>query len=61
MCLERGVAVVVVGFPATPLLLGRVRFCVSAAHTEEQIEKAVEIICEVADIVHIKYRHKLVG
>lgn len=37
--LDRGFAVVVVGFPATPLVESRVRFCISAAHTEEQLLK----------------------
>jgi serine palmitoyltransferase len=34
-CLERNIAIVVVGYPATPLLLPRVRFCLSSAHTRE--------------------------
>lgn len=29
-CYQRGLAVVVVGFPATPIVLSRTRFCVSA-------------------------------
>ena len=37
--LKRGVAVVTVGFPATPLVLGRVRFCLSASHTKEMLDK----------------------
>lgn len=37
--LKRGVAVVTVGFPATPLVLGRVRFCLSAAHTKEMLDE----------------------
>lgn len=54
-CLERGLAVVVVGFPAVPLLLGRVRFCLSAAHTTEMLEEALQKIDEVADMTMIKY------
>ena len=41
MCLKQGIAVVVVGFPATPLLLSRTRFCISAAHTREQLDEAL--------------------
>ena len=37
--LERGIAVVTVGFPATGLTGGRVRFCLSAAHTREMLDK----------------------
>lgn len=54
-CLRRGVAVVVVGFPATPLLLSRTRFCISAAHTREDLDKALEVISDVAGEVGIKY------
>ena len=54
-CLKRGLAVVVVGFPAVPLLLGRVRFCLSAAHTREMLEDALAKIDEVADMTLIKY------
>jgi hypothetical protein len=37
--LKRGVSVVTVGFPATPLVLGRVRFCLSASHTKEMLDE----------------------
>ena len=37
--LEKNIAVVAVGFPATSLAGGRVRFCVSAAHTREMLDK----------------------
>jgi hypothetical protein len=37
--LEKGIAVVTVGFPATGLTGGRVRFCLSAAHTREMLDK----------------------
>lgn len=43
LCFERGIAVVVVGFPATPLLTARARLCMSAAHTREQLEWAVRV------------------
>jgi serine palmitoyltransferase len=33
LCLARGVALVMVAFPACPLLLARARVCISAAHT----------------------------
>lgn len=40
--LKRGVSVVTVGFPATPLVLGRVRFCLSASHTKEMLDEVNE-------------------
>eukprot|EP00462_Mataza_sp_D1_P025134 CAMPEP_0175144046 /NCGR_PEP_ID=MMETSP0087-20121206/13868_1 /TAXON_ID=136419 /ORGANISM="Unknown Unknown, Strain D1" /LENGTH=471 /DNA_ID=CAMNT_0016428379 /DNA_START=82 /DNA_END=1497 /DNA_ORIENTATION=- len=54
-CLERNLAVVVVGFPATPLLLARTRFCISAAHTRKDLEDALDKIEEVCDILGLKY------
>lgn len=37
--LKRGVAIVVVGFPATPIIEARSRFCMSASHTREMIDQ----------------------
>jgi len=42
--LQRGIAIVAVGFPVTPLVLTRIRFCLSSAHTREQLEFAVKTI-----------------
>ena len=53
VCLQ--LAVVVVGFPATPLLLARVRFCLSAGHTRAQLEYALMQIEDVADTMGCKY------
>ena len=50
-------AIVVVGFPATPLLLARVRFCLSAGHTKEQLEYALWQIEDVADLMGVKYKY----
>lgn len=60
-CLKRNLAVVVVGFPATPLLLSRTRFCISAAHTIEDLEWAVSQIEEVCDILGLRYGRNLWG
>ena len=49
MCLERGVGVVVVGFPATPMTKCRARFCISASHTKEMIDKVIMIAREKAE------------
>lgn len=40
----RNIASVGVGFPATPLMEGRIRFCLSAAHTKEQLDYVSEIL-----------------
>lgn len=53
--LARGIAVVVVGFPATPIIESRSRFCLSAAHTPEMLEKVLKAIDEIGDILQLKY------
>lgn len=51
LCLERGVAIVIVGYPATPVLLGRVRFCVSACHTREDLQRTLDVLKELKGYV----------
>jgi serine palmitoyltransferase len=58
MCLEKQLAVVLVGFPATALLLGRVRICISAAHTLEELKVAVDILDMIGDKCMMKYSRK---
>lgn len=60
-CLERGLAVVVVGFPATHVLLSRARICVSANLTKADMDEAIKIISEVADLTCIKYDKNFLG
>lgn len=56
--LDHKIAAVGVGFPATPIMAGRIRFCLSAAHTKEQLDHALDIIDEVADKLGLKYSRK---
>ncbi|KAK6479029.1 serine palmitoyltransferase 2-like [Huso huso] len=59
--LKRNIGVVVVGFPATPIIESRARFCLSAAHTKEMLDTALRMISEVGDLLQLKYsRHLLV-
>lgn len=44
LMLEMGIAVVSVGFPATSLVGGRVRFCISAAHTREMLDRVLQAV-----------------
>ncbi|XP_034433121.1 serine palmitoyltransferase 2-like [Hippoglossus hippoglossus] len=58
--LKRNIGVVVVGFPATPIIESRARFCISAAHTREILDRALGVINEVGDLLQLKYsRHKI--
>lgn len=52
---RRGFAVIGVAFPACHLLKARVRFCLSAAHTMEMLEKTLANLDEVADMFNLKY------
>ncbi|XP_035242106.1 serine palmitoyltransferase 2-like [Anguilla anguilla] len=56
--LKRNIGVVVVGFPATPIIESRARFCISAAHTKEMLDMALSAICEVGDLLHAKYSRR---
>eukprot|EP00565_Helicotheca_tamesis_P006583 CAMPEP_0185736318 /NCGR_PEP_ID=MMETSP1171-20130828/27513_1 /TAXON_ID=374046 /ORGANISM="Helicotheca tamensis, Strain CCMP826" /LENGTH=631 /DNA_ID=CAMNT_0028406881 /DNA_START=197 /DNA_END=2092 /DNA_ORIENTATION=- len=60
-CFKRGLAVVVVGFPAVPILMSRARFCISAGHTREDMDKALKEIEEVADLLKLKYAKSTFG
>ncbi|KAE8289667.1 Serine palmitoyltransferase 2 [Larimichthys crocea] len=58
--LKRDIGVVVVGFPATPIIESRARFCISAAHTKEMLDRALSVISEVGDLLQLKYsRHRI--
>lgn len=56
--LKRGVAVVTVGFPATRLTESRVRFCLSASHTKQMLDQALQAIDEVGDLLSLKYSRR---
>jgi len=53
-CLKRGLAVVVVGAPAVPILECRARFCMSAGHTRAKLDQALAEIDEIVDLVNIR-------
>ncbi|KAH3901825.1 probable Serine palmitoyltransferase 2 [Saccharomycodes ludwigii] len=54
LMLQRNIAVVVVAYPATPLIESRVRFCVSASLTKEDIDYLLRHIDEVGDMLFLK-------
>ncbi|KIH55128.1 hypothetical protein ANCDUO_14719 [Ancylostoma duodenale] len=56
--LARGVGVVVVSFPATDMTESRCRFCISAAHTKEMLDKVLDSVSEVGDLSCTKYSKK---
>ncbi|KAF7997601.1 hypothetical protein HCN44_006172 [Aphidius gifuensis] len=56
--LTRRIATVGVAFPGTQMGLGRIRFCLSAAHTKEQLDYVLQNIEEVADLIGLRYSRK---
>lgn len=49
------IVVVIVAYPATPLISSRVRFCVSAAHTKQDIDDVLTACDEVGGVLRLKY------
>ncbi|GAA5995483.1 uncharacterized protein JCM10292_005201 [Rhodotorula paludigena] len=55
MMLERyKIVVVVVAYPATPLVSSRVRYCLSAAHTKSDLDRILRATDEVGGILGLK-------
>ncbi|KAK7403344.1 serine palmitoyltransferase component [Neonectria punicea] len=59
--LKRKISVVVVGYPATPLISSRARFCLSAAHNKEDLDRLLAACDEIGDILQIKYSTGVAG
>ncbi|XP_062320333.1 serine palmitoyltransferase 3 [Osmerus eperlanus] len=55
---QRRVGVVVVGFPATPIGEARARFCLSAAHTRDMLDKVLQDMNEVGDDLCLKFSRR---
>ncbi|TNJ28387.1 Serine palmitoyltransferase 2 [Giardia muris] len=53
---RRGIAAVVVGFPAVPLVTSRIRFCVSAGHTKEQLDEVIKQMEQLSRLYCLRYR-----
>jgi len=59
--LKRKISVVVVGYPATPLISSRARFCVSAAHNKDALDRLLAACDEVGDILQVKFSTGVAG
>ncbi|KAI1274748.1 serine palmitoyltransferase [Xylaria sp. FL0933] len=59
--LKRKISVVVVGYPATPLISSRARFCVSAAHNKDDLDRLLAACDEVASILQLKFSTGIAG
>lgn len=49
------ITTVVVGYPATPLVTSRVRFCVSASHIKSDIDELLRACDELGDLLDLKH------
>lgn len=59
MMLEKfNIVTVVVAYPATPLVSSRVRFCVSAAHTKQDIDRVLLACDVVGDLLGLKLSNR---
>ncbi len=59
--LKRKISVVVVGYPATPLVSSRARFCVSAAHTKDDLDRLLEACDEIGNVLDVKFSTGIAG
>jgi len=59
--LKRKISVVVVGYPATPLVSSRARFCISAAHTKDDLDRMLAACDEVGDLLQLKFSSGVAG
>ena len=59
--LKRKIAVVVVGYPATPLITSRARFCISAAHTKDDLDRFLAACDEVGSVLGLKCSSGVAG
>ncbi|OZJ02355.1 hypothetical protein BZG36_04473 [Bifiguratus adelaidae] len=56
--LRAGIAVVMAAYPAVPLITARVRFCLSSAHTKEDIDYLLQVLDEMGDRMGLKLAKK---
>ena len=59
--LKRKISVVVVGYPATPLVSSRARFCVSAAHTKDDLDRLLTACDEIGNVLQLKFSSGIAG
>ena len=59
--LRRKISVVVVGYPATPLISSRARFCVSASHTKDDLDRLLAACDEIGNVLQLKFSSGAAG
>lgn len=61
MLYDMKIAVVIVGYPATPITTARVRLCVSSALTKEDLDYVLAKFSEVGDLLYLKFSSGVAG
>jgi serine palmitoyltransferase len=59
--LRRKISVVIVGYPATPLISSRARFCVSAAHNKDDMDRLLAACDEIGNVLQLKFSSGVAG
>lgn len=59
--LRRKISVVIVGYPATPLVSSRARFCVSAAHTKDDMDRMLIACDQIGEVLQLKFSSGVAG
>ncbi|KAI1610973.1 serine palmitoyltransferase [Exophiala viscosa] len=59
--LKRKISVVVVGYPATPLISSRARFCVSSAHNKDDLDRLLAACDEIGNVLQLKFASGIAG
>lgn len=59
--LKRKISVVVVGYPATPLITSRARFCISAAHNKDDLDRFLAACDEIGNVLQLKFASGIAG
>jgi serine palmitoyltransferase len=59
--LRRKISVVIVGYPATPLISSRARFCVSAAHNKDDLDRLLAACDEIGEVLQLKFSSGVAG
>lgn len=61
MLYAQKIAIVIVGYPATPVVSSRVRLCMSSALTKEDLDYVLEKFSEVGDAIFLKNSSGIAG
>lgn len=61
MLYDMKIAVVIVGYPATPIATARLRLCVSSALTKEDLDYVLTKFSEIGDLLYLKFSSGIAG